>query len=597
MSARCGSNRDGSAGPSLHPVRNAFVWRSTVVRLLVAGLLIGGGLTLFLPDEPAPPTSDTAESPSAPDEAGDRDPEPQGEDAAPGDDPAPATPRERKRAPRSHPESDLPTRDLLLRERGRGGESSPGEKIIDALDGRLEIAAENRPLRQVLQELAQTANINLYLDEADISQSHPETRPLDQPVSCQSTEIRFEALLGRLLEPRDLAWAIRDDALWIVSKSAAETRREIRAYDVATLLKAGHRPADLLKVVRQAAHGPRQDAPRSALTGSVLLHRANQQGQRVVAGLLDEFDQIAEENAEGNKHRVAPQARGPARPPKLHTVAYLRPVADEPSKESPEEQILTALEERHDVDYHDLALTDCLAQLATLSGLTLAIDRDAITTWAKSLEPPRSSPLEDHPRVKLREARLESILNTLLEPRHLGWMVRHDTLWITVAGSIDRLLETKSYDVTNLLETGHDPQDLVEAVQDMLLEPAPPNFGSLQPRSVELSGDVLVARLTQPEHWELAQLLGELDLIAEEADQTGDTQRDLFTWESYRVPAESAEGLAKTLPEIIAPDSWLPSGRRLEGRNGGEIRHVPGMLLIRQTRSHHQEIRRLLPPN
>ena len=56
----------------------------------------------------------------------------------------------------------------------------------------------------------------------------------------------------------------------------------------------------------------------------------------------------------------------------------------------------------------------------------------------------------------------------------------------------------------------------------------------------------------------IAQILAELDAIVEAAEESGEKRVDTLTWKTYRVSPESSEGLAKVLPEIIAPKAGRP---------------------------------------
>jgi hypothetical protein len=104
----------------------------------------------------------------------------------------------------------------------------------------------------------------------------------------------------------------------------------------------------------------------------------------------------------------------------------------------------------------------------------------------------------------------------------------------------------------------------------------------------------LVIRETQSTHWRVAQVLAELDERAESASQTEDTSRDQFTWKAYRVPDGASEALAKLLPQLVAPESWLKDRQANSDRVGGELRPVPGLLLVKQTASRHRAIEKLL---
>ncbi|MCY2965824.1 MAG: hypothetical protein NT069_19700 [Planctomycetota bacterium] len=562
-----------------------------MIRWIAIALLLGGGLAAYWPWTAQPESKEHAAA--EPDEPA---------AGATESDAEPATPRspgrQRRRVPRDRPESDLPTRDLVLRGHAEDDNPTPEDLILETLDRELAVNFEAKPLREILTELAKTAGINLYLEESprnteeeQSAEADPTAKPmtsaLDSTVTVHETEIRFETLLERLIEPVGLAWAIRHDALWIREKSQVDRLVESRSYDVATLIAAGHKPHELVKALIGAVSSPQEGPQGIAFTGGVIIAFRNQPQQRIIAKILSELDEIAEAAEEGDKHRTAPQAGVPRKPFTVQPVKFAR-VADEKPKVPQDVQILEALDERHDVEFHDQTLAECLTALEKMAEIPILVDLNQFTGTD------RAGAFGKQPRVTLKNARLESILGTLLEPRGLGWIIQHETLRIVDVNFAYIVERSKTYDVSNLLDGGHDPLELVDAIRDLMAY----HWGSYThgsfDGSVEIAEDALVVRLSHRGHWELAQILAELDQIVEDSDTAGETRPLSFTWESYPVPPESTEALAKTLPEIVAPRSWKQNAQRLSDRAEAELRAVPGLLLIRQTKTNHRELRRLL---
>ncbi len=564
-----------------------------MIRWIAVALIMGGGIATCWPWAARPEPDEQAETEPDGPEAGANEPDAQPE--------TPRSPgRQRRRVPRERPESDLPTRDLVLRGHAEDDDSTPEDLILETLDRELAVNFEAKPLREILTELAKTAGINLSLEEfppntteeqsaeADHA-AKPPMSALDGPVTIHETEIRFETLLERLLEPVGLAWAIRHDALWIREESQVDFLVESRTYDVATLIAAGHKPNELVKALIGAT-GSSGKGPRGiAFTGGVIIACRNQPQQRIIAKILSELDEIAEGAEVGDKHRTAPQAGMPRKPFTVQPVKLVR-VADEKPKVPRDVQILEALDERHDVEFHDQTLAECLVALGKMSEIPILVDPNRIGTVL-------AGALEEQPRVTLKNARLESILGTLLEPRGLAWIIRHETVQIVHSNFASMVDRSKTYDVSNLLDCGHDPLELVDAIRDVMAYYWGIFGLGLRDGSIEIAEDALVVRLSHRGHWELAQILAELDQIVEESDAAGETRPLSFTWENYPVPPESTEALAKTLPEIVAPRSWKQNSQRLSDNAEAELRAVPGLLLIRQTKSNHQELRRLLRNN
>ncbi len=84
--------------------------------------------------------------------------------------------------------------------------------------------------------------------------------------------------------------------------------------------------------------------------------------------------------------------------------------------ESAEEKIQSALDKPTNVEFLDLALEDCLTFLKDYHGINIWLDRQTLTEEGVALDQPIT--------LKLAEVRLESILNLLLQPLQLDFVVQ-----------------------------------------------------------------------------------------------------------------------------------------------------------------------------
>lgn len=597
-------------------------------RLLLASLFcLGGALsTLWLPQDPA-----ESDRPSA-------DPPGQSDAVAapkPGEEPAASSRQpQRSRPPaRPRPEADLPTRDLVLRD---DDIPTAVERILEVLDSRLDVKADDQPLAEFLETLARSGDFNLRL--AEHLQADPESALRTGRVRISEDDIRLETLLDRLLEPVGLDWWIHDDALTIELPSVIVSQPEVHTYDVARLLRNGHTVESLQLVLERAGQDPQppgkdpQRAVRAVcrITGGVAVLSAHQPAQRIAAGLLAEFDQLADDTEEQSPRARVIQGSPPSgrstlarvRVASLRTArcfqrsrdggqrgARVRRVAEDVDQTAPDpyQEMLDALEEPRDVDLKGVPWRDAVESLLKEAQIAYHVEDapiaalDRAGTAGDGGQPtaggvgndageanhkvPRARELRQAPvRMVRRQSRLEAILNTILVPRQLAWLLLHDRLVITTAERAGRNFETKPYDVGNLLDSGHDERELTEAMREVVL----------RSDSAHVTGDSLVIRQTQEVHWRVAQVLAELDALAEEASQTEETPRDHFTWKAYRVPDGASEALLKLLPQLVAPESWLKDRQANSDRVGGELRAVPGLLLVKQTASRHQAIGKLL---
>ena len=222
-------------------------------RLILAGLFcLGGALsTLWLPQErgePARPDQVAVESKPTPSEVQPTAAQPTDDDRPPPANP----PTQRARPPaRPRPESDLATRDLVLRD-----DDTPGavETILDRLDSRLEVQAKDQPLGEFLTALARSGDFNLQL--AEHLQADSESPLRTHRVTLAEPDIRLETVLDRLLEPLGLDRWIHDEALTIDLPGVIVAHPEVRTYDVARLLRNGHTVESLQQVLERAGQDP-----------------------------------------------------------------------------------------------------------------------------------------------------------------------------------------------------------------------------------------------------------------------------------------------------------------------------------------------------
>jgi len=616
----------------------------------------------------------------------------------------PATPPRR----RGEPGPDGLTRDLVLRD---SDTPLPAEAILDALDQLPEREFRELPLRDVLQQLAEWGEFNLFIEEPRAS-NPPSPDPLTEKISYSCGDASLEAVLEELLRRRGLDWHLRHDCLWVAPVGDVARHQFLRVYDASAILRDEVTLARLVQTVSRAILPGALGPSAVAGTGSALLVRGSQNVQREVAGLLAELEELALEAEDLPGKQPAPQVRGPrplpqhsltsvggarpnatpaiqptrrasvagvprgpvpmpagaagaacaaARPVRpgpgqfaLRSLALVpraratgqggtgqgatgqgatrpairasrplvtRPAKDEPpargkpAAEEPAEtsasRWLSALEERDDYELPPRPLLEQL--VALLKPLEIPVVYDANRIDA-DVGPGALKKLRE---LRLRNVRLESALGVLLEPEGLTWIIHLNRVLITSQKRAAEERELKAYDVANLLEVGHDVDELAGALERLLpvlpgptplaagpgaapqaaVAGPPPGVptGEGPTGSVQGVGEVVVIRASQPEQWELAQVLAELDELAVELAERDEGWSPPWEWRMYAVPPAAAEGLAKSLPELVPEGAWRGTVRA--GRPAGEIRPLPGVLLVRQTARIHSRIARLLGPS
>jgi len=120
-----------------------------------------------------------------------------------------------------------------LSERGRR-RSERELEIEQRLKTPVMLEFENAPLSQVMDTLAQMAAVNLHLDPEGMAQ---ESISSDDPVTITlSQEITLKSALNLILEPRHLAYVIKDEVLKITSEENRQGEIFQEVYNVADLV-------------------------------------------------------------------------------------------------------------------------------------------------------------------------------------------------------------------------------------------------------------------------------------------------------------------------------------------------------------------------
>jgi hypothetical protein len=247
---------------------------------------------------------------------------------------------------------------------------------------------------------------------------------------------------------------------------------------------------------------------------------------------------------------------------------------------SVEEKILNALDKPTTVEFVDLPLEDCLTFLHEYHGVNIWLDHQTLADEGVAMDAPVT--------LKLKNVKFESILNLILGPVQLDWVIQDEVLKITTRSSAREHPEVRTHPVQALLDAGHTPQELIESITSCI-EPDSWTSGK-GTAGISHSGGVLVVRGSQRVQTEIAQLLSELeDIATEEADQPDKRERDaVVSVRVYPTRQQRSEHLAITLQELIAQKTWSASGGE------GMIYPLEGILVVRQTAGVHRSIQQLL---
>lgn len=244
---------------------------------------------------------------------------------------------------------------------------------------------------------------------------------------------------------------------------------------------------------------------------------------------------------------------------------------------SVEDKIIASLDKPTTVDFSETPLEDALQFLKDYHDINVWIDRGTLTEDGIALDFPVT--------LKLAGVRLESVLNLLLDPHEMDWVIQDEVLKITTKEWAAEHPEVRAYSVQNLVDAGHTPEDLIASITQ-----------SVEPRSwqktagISHSGAVLIVRQSQRAHGEIARLLAELDDIADadEDEREANRKKDLVSVKVYQTGRQPADKVAECLTELVARQSWATQGGK------GKVRALEQAIVVEQTREVHQEIDRFL---
>jgi general secretion pathway protein D len=231
-----------------------------------------------------------------------------------------------------------------------------------------------------------------------------------------------------------------------------------------------------------------------------------------------------------------------------------------------EEQILAALEKPIDVEFLDLALEDCLNFLHETANVPIWLDKQTLTDEGVALDQPIT--------LKLKGARLESVLHLLLKPVQLAFLPEDDVMVITTATKAGEILITRTYPVHDLF------QGRVEA------EPAGPAQKPGEPAQKTEKATASNIRGGGFFGIEIAQGFGGGGANAGAGKDGGAADAK----PASPPPPKRYDDLVDAITNTIDPDSW----EDVSGPGTYTYVKETGCLVIRQTWDVHRKILQLL---
>lgn len=251
-----------------------------------------------------------------------------------------------------------------------------------------------------------------------------------------------------------------------------------------------------------------------------------------------------------------------------------------------DEALGVALQSRMDADFDHLSIADVVASLQKQLKVTFWIDVPHVTQQLEQVA--TQSGGEPSITLHARNIRVTSVLNLVLAPSGLDWMVQDEVIRITTAEVASSTLETRVYAVADLLEAGMTCAQLARTITQGV---GPGSWGTTtDSASIQELPQALVVRQSQRVHGEIQYLLEDLHTAHEQGPlQIGASRDAPIALKVYQLGPLGSEEMAARLQELVAPDSW-------ETADGpGIIRSAPGgVLFVRNSLPVQEEIARIL---
>lgn len=482
------------------------------------------------------------------------------------------------------------------------------------------------PLRDAVQKLAELHKLPFRVDESKLID---EGVQIEQPVTIVVSDITLRSALHLLLEPLQLTYNIRAESIFITTTTDAAEQLETRIYDVERLVTVpGQSDPDyksLTNVLTSTVNPDSWDelggeGTLPELPPYYLLIRQTESNHDLIEELLRDIEHML------------------ATPPEKSPVPQC-----ESTPRVAERKIRERLGQPATLEVVDKPLKDVVADLSKAAGITIWLAAAKLTDEGVQLEQPVT--------LRVADVRLESVLELLLKPVQLAWVIEDEVLNVTTEDDARDRLSTRVYDVRDLATqftaadrpqsplfirvgpqfefpgylgghgvgggffqirelkqfsggqfgggfyvadarrwmtgpTEESVKSLIQAIQTGL---SPESWGDVggEGTVTDFRG-MLVVRQTYSNHLALQRFLNELraknrqrrTIVAHEPPPAEDDV--LFV--IYDVGDHPADELAKTLPEFVAPETWLAAGGK------GIIRSTKGRLLVQQSRQVHRQL-------
>ena len=471
-------------------------------------------------------------------------------------------------------------------------------QVRQKLQALTEFDFQKTPLSKALEFLGEKHDLDIVLDQIALKE---EGVPPDYEITLKLKEVTLAAALGYLLEPIDLDYVIKEEALLVTTLYVAEQEQILRIYPVTDLVQ--YKGAD------GALQNDEDSLPR-LITGTIAPNSwdavGGPGGIKVREGLLivsQTSDTIAEIELVLAAIRKVPVWSTPVEEKSL-VVVSLTEIDPQTLK------IKALLEKQVPLDFEQTPLNKIVAYLEKELGCSILVDAEGLKYAGVKADVSVT--------MKSKHLALRSSLDLVLSPLELEMFIHDGVLNITSRVDCELELETVIYDVRDLLVLPRDPEqedieNALASVAELLEELVHPNsWDSVGGPSSVLpfpQRGALVVASTEDVHIEIERLLARLRKAKQaQAATTEGPRPDLDALELivYRLqypdpPVNEKTGLPESpppthldtrelvelIPELLGAEVW-------GAKKGATIHALPDRLIVNQSQRVHRKIKTLL---
>lgn len=419
------------------------------------------------------------------------------------------------------------------------------------------------PLTTVASWLSEQTGFTVIIDELSLQGNQVLT---SDPITDRLDDTPIYQLLDRLAN-LGIGWKLEGEVLYLRAIQNDELAYS-EQYNIGDLLDNGYNGDELQYLASELRHLEKENDDETAvdLLGDMLFVRNRKVTHRRIGCLFQAL-------------------RQPSR----------RVLVDDPQEH---QRIREALNTPISVRFQGEPLISTTKTLSQLSNIDIRVDEIALTKHKISIRVPVI--------LEIREQRLRTIIDAIASQHQITTLIRDGVLWLTTTEEASKVCKIAVFDVRDLCINAQECQALREAIQRQITPEEWLDGDGRHLIAFPKTGIMVVTQSEDPLD-ELLQLLDRYRqaLRSSKRRDIPKNDPDAIEIRYYRLPTEVADDLLKTLPELLAKDTWQTAENKTNPgtirslRSWSEVREKStlqsySVLVIQQKRAVHDEIGKLI---